>query len=391
MMSVVTLAATDFAAAERRALLHANPATRKMFGHLTPQNLASIEAELGDGDPCARAAVVGAALLRRAVHGVLAKRDSRGSVAERDSVLGAHSLPEALRRRCAERYGTAPPATWLEAVTQLEAQTTDKQQLWSLLDGHPMLEYVPVQCQSCGHVVADESTPAASDADVGLKEVAPTADEAPFVRGGWFRGPRDAVVFELTCRNCAAVSRWYRATAASVILNPNRWGRLCGEQEDLRAWLAEAVGMPLRTIVPLDWDHVWSESRDETSWQPPSDDSARNFAARLDEGIGSWTCVLAIHHESAHCEDVTDRYLSCASSGGTADATFADRMARYRSTVGDARRDASGASTQARTIKGHVLERAGFGREQITAVLQRAAADHGAREWWDVGEEDVKS
>ena len=87
-----------------------------------------------------------------------------------------------------------------------------------------------------------------------------------------------------------------------------RWGRLCGEQKDLRAWLAEAVGMPLRTIVPLDWDHVWSESRDETSWQPPSDDSARNFAARLDEGIGSWTCVLAIHHESAHCEDVTDQY-----------------------------------------------------------------------------------
>ena len=50
MMSVVTLAATDFAAAERRALLHANPATRKMFGHLTPQNLASIEAELGSSD-----------------------------------------------------------------------------------------------------------------------------------------------------------------------------------------------------------------------------------------------------------------------------------------------------------------------------------------------------
>ena len=37
-----------------------------------------------------------------------------------------------------------------------------------------MLEYVPVQCQNCGEVVADESTPAASDADVGLKEVAPT-------------------------------------------------------------------------------------------------------------------------------------------------------------------------------------------------------------------------
>ena len=66
MMSVVTLAATDFAAAERRALRHANPATRKMFGHLTPQNLASIEAELGDGDPCARAATTEKLVLRPA-------------------------------------------------------------------------------------------------------------------------------------------------------------------------------------------------------------------------------------------------------------------------------------------------------------------------------------
>ena len=56
-------------------------------------------------------------------------------------------------------------------------------------------------------------------------------------------------------------------------------------------------------------------------------------------------------------------------------------MARYRSAVGEARHDASGASTQARTVKGHVLERAGFGKEHVTAVLQRAAADHGAREW----------
>ena len=280
-------------------------------------------------------------------------------------------------RRCAERYGTAPPATWLEAVTQLEAQTTDKQQLWSLLDGHPMLEYVPVQCQSCGHVVADESTPAASDADVGLKEVAPTADEAPFVRGGWFRGPRDAVVFELTCRNCAAVSRWYRATAASVILNPNRWGRLCGEQEDLRAWLAEAVGMPLRTIVPLDWDHVWSESRDETSWQPPSDDSARNFAARS---------TKASARGLVSSPSITNRRIARTSPIGTRAARRPAGRRTPRSPIGwratgarSATRGATrAASTQARTVKGTCSSEPASA-EQITAVLRARPPTTAAR------------
>eukprot|EP00965_Chrysotila_dentata_P075238 2485386-Pleurochrysis_carterae.AAC.3 len=64
---------------------------------------------------------------------------------------------------------------------------------------------------------------------VGLREVAPTPEELPFVRAGWFRGARGAVVFELRCVPCGALSRWFRTSEPRVMLRP-RWGKLCGEQ-----------------------------------------------------------------------------------------------------------------------------------------------------------------
>lgn len=84
-------------------------------------------------------------------------------------------------------------------------------------------------------------------------------EERPFVRAGWFRGPRGAVVFSYSCPDCQAVSRWYRAVHPEITLNPRKWGRLCGETEDLKMWLARYLGVRLRVCCPLDWDHVWTE------------------------------------------------------------------------------------------------------------------------------------
>eukprot|EP00966_Prymnesium_polylepis_P252907 5846236-Prymnesium_polylepis.1 len=149
--------------------------------------------------------------------------------------------------------------------------------------------------------------------------------------------------------------------------------------------------MPLRTIVPLDWDHVWSEAADDHGgWRPPRDAPARNFAGRLDEGIGAWTAVLAVSASPDGCACVTDEYLRCAGDdGGRTDAELAPQMARYRQRVAEALADASGERCQARTLNGHVLERAGFSATHVTAVLRRAVRDHGRREWWEVGTEDV--
>jgi hypothetical protein len=93
-----------------------------------------------------------------------------------------------------------------------------------------------------------------------LQEEPPTEDEAPLVRGGWYRGPRGPVVFALRCPACGAGWRWFRSAAAAVTLTPRRWGRLCGEQEDARAALAAHLHIPLRVAVPLDWEHQLGDS-----------------------------------------------------------------------------------------------------------------------------------
>ena len=201
-----------------------------------------------------------------------------------------------------------------------------------------------------------------------------------------------AVVFVLRCPACDKESRWFRSAAAQVTLNPNRWGRLCGEQEDLRAALAQYLGVPRRWAVPLDWDHVWSETQGEDAvWVPnqgPGDAPAADFAARLDEGIGAWTHVLAISDDPTLTADVSDEYLRCAAdgAGGRADAAHAADMPRFRRVVEEARGDATGRATQAKTCNGHVLRRAGWTAAEVTAVLRKAVADYGRKEWWDFGE-----
>ena len=364
----------------------------RSFAHLDAPALDALESEIGGRSKTTTARIIGTALLRRKVHAVLDKSKCFGDVdAGLDTVL-----PQKLRDRCQKQYGGDPPTTWRDCLSRLQELAGNScESLWSQIIAHPMTEYVPNQCQHCGHVVPDETTPGNSDSEVGLSEVLPTASEQPFVRAGYYRGARSAVVFLLQCSECGEQSRWFRSSAAQVILNPNRWGRLCGEQEDLRAALARHLNVPLRAIFPLDWDHVWSEQRREADgvWVPcqgPGDAPTANFAGRLDEGIGAWTRVLAISADSEQTADVTDEYLECCGAGGRADAALDKDMPRYRKVVGAACVDASGAATQAKTLNGHVLHRAGFGTGEVTAILRRAVADHGVRGWWEwqAAEED---
>ena len=366
--------------------LHARDpsALEQTFGHLTAPALASLEGNLGGPSP-STARLIGCALLRRKVHAVLEKRKHFGDVNAGLSIV----LPHALRDRIVERYGGRPPTNWLDCLSRIrELAGGSSERLWEHVISHPMTEYVPHQCQHCGHVVPDETSPGNSDEEVGLTEEPPTSDELPFARAGYYRGPRSAVVFVLRCPVCGGRSRWFRSSAAQVILNPHRWGRLCGEQEDLRAALAQHLQVPLRAILPLDWDHVWSETRRDADgrWiacQGPGEAPASNFAGRLDEGIGAWTRVLAISHEEEHTCDVTEEYLSCTATGGRADATLESQLPRFREAVQSARDDSGGELTQAKTVNGHVLHRAGFGSCEVTAILRDAVRDHGVRGWWE--------
>ena len=80
-----------------------------------------------------------------------------------------------------------------------------------------------------------------------------------------------------------------------------------GEQEDLRLTLADYLDISVRLGVPLDWDHVWTEyqSSEKSNCWRVEDGSPRNFMCRLDEGIGSWTCVWSIHPNPKLCQDIT--------------------------------------------------------------------------------------
>jgi len=178
--------------------------------------------------------------------------------------------------------------------------------------------------------------------------------------------------------------------AAKVTLNQNKWGRLCGDQENLRTALAAHLGVSLRSAVPLDWDHVWSEFKgdDGASWvihEGPGDAPAANFARRLDEGIGSWTGVIVISPEAEQTCDITDEYLACKAEGGRADPSVAADMPRFVDTVRKAREDTTGGATQARSINGHIVySRAGFTSAEVTAVVRRAVEEHGTNAWWEL-------
>ena len=390
-----------------------------LFFHLTPDSLRSLEVVFGPFP--GSAATIGRALLRRLAHRVLGKRETWASCGA--DALEAHALPEPLRQRLVSRYGGAPPRTWRDALDRLEVLAGgSKARLWELVDAHPICEYVPCQCAHC-EPVPDKTNPDEADEVVGIREVAPTEAEQPYVRAGFFRGPRGRVVFEITCHACGRQSRWWRSSSPRVLLRPERWGRLCGEQEDLKAWLAERLGVRLRVIAPLDWDHVWSEvwsdaaDAEATSGEDTPkrghggggspeggggawlalDGMARNFAARLDEGIGSWTRVLAIAPDPADCADVTDEYLRCRGRGGgeaaanggaaqregRADPHLGASMPTWRGVVRAATADSTGRATQAGSLNGYVLRHARLSAAEVTEILQGAAEDfHRGVPWW---------
>ena len=312
-----------------------------------------------------------------------------------EDALNYYKLPNELQQHIGEKYGhKSPPSTWYEALEQLKALSTtngslDKGMLWRLILEHPMTAYIPVQCQKCGHVVPDQYPLQQSDEEVGIKELDPTGDELA-LNAGWYRGPRKAVVFQLTCPDCQHVSKWYRSGHPKVLLNPNKWGRLCGDQEDLRLTLAAYLNIPVRLVSPLDWDHVWSEYKPSleftTAWEV-QDGSARNFCRRLDEGIGSWTRVWAVHTNPEWCQDVTSEYLRYKKDGGRADDRDDEsnaEMKRYKKAVRDAQYDKTGFTTQAQTCNGYIMTLANFADDKITEELKRAAKDYGTRKWWQV-------
>ena len=361
-MRVSVAAAAALAASYSRDAI----AIEAAFQHLTAERVNALQVELGLSAPAATP-LFATVLLRRLVHRILDKRSTYGDVRV---ALEQHRL--------------------LPALEELKSRSGgSREQMWHALMEHQMTSYVPVQCERCGHQVPDDTSPGCSDAEVGLREDTPTEEELPLVRAGWYRGPRGRVVFELSCPRCEHVSRWFRSSAACVTLRPHRWGRLCGEQEDARTALAAHLGVPLRVALPLDWDHVWSEYQrdDGATWavhEGRGDAPAANFAQRLDEGIGTWTGVLVISPDAAHTHDATGDYLDCAPNG-RAHPSLAAEMARFRDAVDVARRDATGATTQARSVNGHlVYVAAGFSTDQVTAVLRGAIADHGRRGWWEV-------
>lgn len=123
-----------------------------------------------------------------------------------------------------------------------------------------------------------------------------------------------------------------------------------------------------------------------SGWQV-HDENARNFAVRLDEGIGSFTGVLAISPNPNLCMDVTDEYLQCRKSvddRGRADQQHESQMTRYRDVVVKARKDSTGSITQAGTLNGYVIQRANLTSHDVTNEMRKAALEYGSRGWWQV-------
>ncbi|KAL3941614.1 MAG: hypothetical protein SGBAC_004062 [Bacillariaceae sp.] len=368
--------------------------------------------------------VLAQAVLRRLIFQGLGKFQNLYSIEVVEDALASHALSQHLQEELIRRYygenirgnesTTVRPRTWKDALRQLEKlssrsdlpaeQKIDKRKLWELILDHPMTAYEPFRCQHCGQIIVqDVFSTAEENANLGLSMLEPNGSELG-IRGGWFRGRpySSKTIFQLDCQNCGETSRWYRSGHPKMLLNPAMgWGRLCGEQEDLRLHLASYLGIPIRVCLPLDWDHVWTEfllpkenisGNDGTvadqAWGV-RDDSARNFAVRLEEGIGSWTGVLAISPDPDWCEDVTNEYLSSRTQikGGRADDVHAAKMARYREVVNVARCDATGDSTQAKTVNGFVLKRANWSSIEVSATMKRACGEYGSKEWWNLVDE----
>ena len=343
------------------------------------------------------------ACLRQKTYQTLNKFSHVATKDEMEEALAHTDLPKDLQTELLQlnprSVGVESPNTWKDELKFLqklsESHRNPRDWLWRQLLNHPMTAYNPVQCPNCGNVVPDSYSPSVSqleaDPQVGLVEIAPMGTELG-LRGGWFRGPRGPVVFQITCTKCQHVYTWYRSGHPKILLSPHKYGRLCGEQEDLRLSLAKYLGISVRMAVPLDWDHVWTEFRcassdnknDNTKWQV-EDDSARNFACRLDEGIGMWTGVLALHPDPALCEDATDDYLRSQQNGGRTDNEHNEKLDDYQSRVEDARSDSSFAKTQAGTGAGYIIHRAQLRSGEVTDIIKQSAVDfERKKKWWDL-------
>jgi hypothetical protein len=393
--AALTLLQSKDPAAFENAFKFMTPSSLELLHNQLAREIASFEPS-GDNDcdgegvnihdqDCRR--VIALAIIRRLVHKCLRKYSEISAPEYVEEALKYHILPDKMQKDLTAKFGgTHSPKTWYDALEQIRQKASNKSNLWELILDHPLTAYVPVQCQFCGHIIPDDVSSVLSDAELGLAEEDPTPEEEPWVRAGWFRGPRGRNVFVLTCQKCLECSRWWRSRDPKIILNPNRWGRLCGEQEDLRLDLANYLGISIRTVLPLDWDHVWSEFEEAAGngdWTV-HDNSARNFAVRLEEGIGIWTGVLAISPNPDLCEDVTEMYLSCQREGGRVDDQFATDLLRYRELVSSAIGDESGTLTQAGTINGYILKEAGFTGAEITKELRRASKEFGTKAWYIV-------
>lgn len=343
------------------------------------------------------------ACLRQKTYQTLTKFSHVATKDEMEEALVHTELPKDLQAELLQLnprpVGIEPPNTWKDELEYLqklsESQSNPNDWLWRQLLNHPITAYNPVQCPKCRHVVPDAYSPSVSqgeaDSKVGLVEIEPVGNELG-LRSGWFRGPRGKVVFQITCTECQQVYTWYRSGHPNILLSPHKQGRLCGEQENLRLSLANCLGIPLRMAVPLDWDHVWTEfccafsfsNSENNKWQV-EDDSARNFACRLDEGIGVWTGVLALHPDPALCEDATDLYLRSQQDGGRTDNEHSEKLADYRSRVNHARSDSSFAKTQAGTGAGYIIHRVQLSSNEVTDTIKQAARDFKReKKWWDL-------
>ena len=99
-----------------------------------------------------------------------------------------------------------------------------------------------------------------------------------------------------------------------------------------------------------------------------------NFAARLDEGIGCWSQVLAISPNPEDCCDLTDVYLRCRKDGGRASNRHAANMDRWRSLAGRTTPSTTTAIANASTDMPSALERlyleqVGWTSNDVTKVM----------------------
>jgi len=246
--------------------------------------------------------------------------------------------------------------TWLDAVEHKRALATKDAEsppsaidLWKQMQCLPMFQYTQSRCQHCGSQSGN------------TRVVAPETEDE--------KNPRfnlEGRVYELHCNSCGQKSRWWRSQAPEIMLNPNNWGRRCGECADMKVWFAGYLEVGQRYVISVDNDHIWTET-----W----DDVAGQFIRGGVHGNG-WTDVIAIgsslpgtgpSHE-ASSEQVTERYLKQWPD---------DHPVRAR--VTERRMDATGQKTQLHSVIGYACMQGGLDAAGVTRILRVAQRDYDAR------------